>query len=98
MQRIDKYTRAARTAYNLNRWICIRVDTLGGAFAAGLGAHVIYGRGMSSNDAGFTLTMAVAFSGMILWWVRVGNEFEVACEYRSVSTRAALLMSFMPRQ
>ncbi|KAG8845530.1 hypothetical protein FRB91_001696 [Serendipita sp. 411] len=23
--------------------------------------------------------MAIAFSGMILWWVRIGNEFEVSC-------------------
>ena len=97
MQRIDKYTRAARTFYNLNRWVCVRVDALGGAFAAGLGAYVIYGRGMSSNDAGFSLTMAVAFSGMILWWVRVGNEFEVACEYHTC-VHSSLLMYFMSRQ
>jgi hypothetical protein len=36
MNRINRYTRAARTFYNLNRWICIRIDALGGAFAASL--------------------------------------------------------------
>lgn len=81
----------------MNRWVCVRIDALGGAFAAALGAYVIYGRGMTSNDAGFSLTMAVAFSGMILWWVRVGNEFEVACEYYS-NAHSALLNTFTSRQ
>ncbi|KAG9098020.1 hypothetical protein FS749_004906 [Ceratobasidium sp. UAMH 11750] len=78
LKRIDKYTRAARTFYNLNRWICIRMDTLGGAFAAGLAAYLVYARtSANASDTGFSLTMAVAFSGGILWWVRILNEFEV---------------------
>ncbi|KAG9126177.1 hypothetical protein FRC07_004584 [Ceratobasidium sp. 392] len=78
LKRIDKYTRAARTFYNLNRWICIRMDALGGAFAAGLAAYFVYARAATNaSDTGFSLTMAVAFSGGILWWVRILNEFEV---------------------
>ncbi|EIM92492.1 uncharacterized protein STEHIDRAFT_127305 [Stereum hirsutum FP-91666 SS1] len=80
-RRIDRYTRAARTFYNLNRWICVRIDTLGGLFAAGLAAYLIYGPAkdtMHASDTGFSLTMAVGFSGLILWWVRVLNEFEVS--------------------
>lgn len=58
-RRIDKYTRAARSFYNLNRWICIRIDAIGGLFAAGLGAYLIYGPRLSTaGDTGFTLTMA----------------------------------------
>ncbi|KAG9103574.1 hypothetical protein FRC06_009826 [Ceratobasidium sp. 370] len=78
LKRIDKYTRAARTFYNLNRWICIRMDALGGTFAAGLAAYLVYARtSVNASDTGFSLTMAVAFSGGILWWVRILNEFEV---------------------
>ncbi|KAH7097832.1 ATP-binding cassette transporter [Auriculariales sp. MPI-PUGE-AT-0066] len=67
MKRIDKYTRAARSFYNLNRWICIRVDAIGGLFATNPDA----------GRAGFSLVMAVTFSGMILWFVRAFNMFEV---------------------
>jgi hypothetical protein len=66
MKRIDKYTRAARSFYNLNRWICIRVDAIGGVFAGGLATFLIYGP--NTPDAartGFSLVMAVTFSGMV---------------------------------
>ena len=66
MKRIDKYTRAARSFYNLNRWICIRTDAIGGVFSAALATYLIYGS--TSPDAartGFSLSMAVAFSGMV---------------------------------
>ncbi|TFY83125.1 hypothetical protein EWM64_g881 [Hericium alpestre] len=79
--RIDRYTRAARTFYNLNRWICIRIDALGGMFAAALAAYLIYGPGRATalpSDTGFSITMAVGFSGLILYWVRILNEFEVS--------------------
>ena len=93
--RIDRYTRAARTYYNLNRWIAIRIDALGGLFAAALASYLVYFQGHSAANTGFSLNMAgmslhryklwdsqslillVGFSGMILWWVRVLNDFEV---------------------
>jgi hypothetical protein len=57
--RIDRYTRAARSFYNLNRWVCVRIDALGGLFAAGLAAYLIYGQRLSSSaDTGFSITMA----------------------------------------
>jgi hypothetical protein len=42
------------------RWVNLRVDFLGGLFAAGLGAYLIYIPGESSlpSDVGFSLTMA----------------------------------------
>ncbi|KAJ1309694.1 hypothetical protein OPQ81_006459 [Rhizoctonia solani] len=78
LKRVDKYTRSGRTFYNLNRWICIRMDALGGLFAAGLAAYMMYYRkAVDASDTGFSLNMAVAFSGGIIWWVRILNEFEV---------------------
>ncbi|KZS93246.1 P-loop containing nucleoside triphosphate hydrolase protein [Sistotremastrum niveocremeum HHB9708] len=77
MKRIDKYTRAARTFYNLNRWICLRADSLGAVFSAGLAAYLVYCTDSDASSTGFSLNMAVGFSGLILWWVRIANEFEV---------------------
>ncbi|CAE6498063.1 unnamed protein product, partial [Rhizoctonia solani] len=78
LKRVDKYTRSGRTFYNLNRWICIRMDVLGGLFAAGLAAYMVYYQSsVDASDTGFSLNMAVAFSGGIIWWVRILNEFEV---------------------
>ncbi|KAI0317990.1 hypothetical protein OF83DRAFT_1118292 [Amylostereum chailletii] len=76
--RINRYTRAGRTYYNLNRWVSLRIDLLGGLFSAALAAYLIYGpRNILPSNTGFALTQAVSFSGMILWWVRIFNEFEV---------------------
>ncbi|KAF8608398.1 hypothetical protein BDV93DRAFT_519443 [Ceratobasidium sp. AG-I] len=78
LRRIDKYTRAGRIVYNLDRWIGIRMDALGGAFSAALAAYLVYVRTfVDTSNAGFSLNMAVAFSGCILWWVRMLNNFEV---------------------
>jgi hypothetical protein len=62
------------------RWVCVRIDGLGALFAAGLAAYLVYGRSETpkSNDIGFSLNMAVGFASMILWWVRLLNEFEVS--------------------
>ncbi|KAI9449921.1 hypothetical protein BJY52DRAFT_1227472 [Lactarius psammicola] len=55
----------------IDRWISLRIDFLGGLFAAGLAAYLIYVPRERSlpSDTGFSLTMAIGFSGMILWWV-----------------------------
>ncbi|KAF8898485.1 hypothetical protein BD779DRAFT_1607278 [Infundibulicybe gibba] len=77
LNRINRYTRAARTFYNLNRWICVRIDAMGGLFSAALAGYLVYFQSHSASNTGFSLNMAVGFSGMILWWVRVLNDFEV---------------------
>ncbi|KAI0031196.1 hypothetical protein K488DRAFT_79193 [Vararia minispora EC-137] len=77
---IDRFTRAARTNYSLNRWISIRVDALGGVFAAGLGSYLAYGPGSKNalpSNIGFALAMAVGFSTLILGFVRIYNSFEL---------------------
>lgn len=58
MNRINRYTRAARTFYNLNRWICIRVDAISGLFAAGLAGYLLYFRTQGASNMGFSLNMA----------------------------------------
>ncbi|KAH9854915.1 multidrug resistance-associated ABC transporter [Lenzites betulinus] len=76
-RRIDRYVRAGRTFYNLNRWVSIRIECLGALFAACLAAYLVYGNHARAANTGFSLNMAVGFSGMILWWIRILNEFEV---------------------
>ncbi|KAJ3799615.1 hypothetical protein GGU11DRAFT_858145 [Lentinula aff. detonsa] len=75
--RIDHYSRPARTFYNLNRWIDIRVDAISNVFAAALAAYLVYVGHGDASDIGFSLNMAVGFSGTILWWIRIVNQFEV---------------------
>ncbi|KAH6912895.1 ATP-binding cassette transporter [Coprinopsis sp. MPI-PUGE-AT-0042] len=77
LERIDRYSRAARTHYNLSRWIGVRIDVLGSLFAAGLAAYLVYSRDLTASNTGFSLNMAVGFSGVIFRWIRVLNEFEV---------------------
>ncbi|KAI9438180.1 hypothetical protein H4582DRAFT_2111639 [Lactarius indigo] len=78
-RRIDRYSRAGRAFYVMNRWISLRIEFLGGLFAAGLAAYMIYvpHELSPSLDTGFSLTMAIGLSGMILVWVRVFNKFGV---------------------
>ncbi|KAG8703123.1 hypothetical protein FRC08_003061 [Ceratobasidium sp. 394] len=78
MKRIDNYTRVARIPYNLSRWICVRIDTLGVTFSGCLAAYLVYGQivVLNASDTGFPLNLATAFSGGILWWVCNLNDFE----------------------
>ncbi|KAL0950659.1 hypothetical protein HGRIS_007445 [Hohenbuehelia grisea] len=75
--RIDRYTRTMRPFYNLNRWVAVRTDFLGSLFVAGLAIYLLYGGRLSSANTGFTLNMAVGFSSVIMFLVRVMNEFEL---------------------
>ncbi|TFK76776.1 hypothetical protein BDN72DRAFT_873327 [Pluteus cervinus] len=77
LTRIDRYIRAQRSFYDLNRWITIRVDGLGAAFSAGLAAWLVYGRSTTASNTGFSINMAIGFSTMILWWIRMVNGAEV---------------------
>ncbi|KAH7337951.1 P-loop containing nucleoside triphosphate hydrolase protein [Rhizoctonia solani] len=78
LKRIDKYTRAGRTFYNLNCWISVRMDALGGTFATGLAAYLVYvDTSPDASNTGFSLNRAVLLSASIIWWVHILNEFEV---------------------
>jgi hypothetical protein len=41
--------------------------------------YLVYGRNVEdASNTGFSITMAVTFSSMILWWVREFNQLEVS--------------------
>lgn len=77
LHRIDKYTRIARITYNLNRWIGVRIDLLGGIFSAGLATYLIYGRPIGASNSGFALNMTTELCRTLLYVVRYFNDFEV---------------------
>ncbi|KAF9243737.1 hypothetical protein BU15DRAFT_59613 [Melanogaster broomeanus] len=77
LNRIDRYS----------RWVCVRIDLIGALFATALATYLVYGSRMDPANIGFSLNMAdvvqrvnlaiVAFSSMILSWVRTLNHAEV---------------------
>ncbi|KAJ7264445.1 P-loop containing nucleoside triphosphate hydrolase protein [Mycena haematopus] len=77
LSRIDRYTRAARNYYNLNRWVGVRIDILGSIFSASLATYLVYVTRSSAGDAGFLINMSVTFTQLLLWAVRSINDFEV---------------------
>ncbi|KAJ6521925.1 P-loop containing nucleoside triphosphate hydrolase protein [Mycena vulgaris] len=77
IDRINRSSRAARTFWNLNRWVTVRIDVLGGLFAASLAYYVVYFQSNRPYNIGFSLNMALGFSNIILYWVRIVNQFEV---------------------
>ncbi|EMD39558.1 hypothetical protein CERSUDRAFT_111873 [Gelatoporia subvermispora B] len=78
-RRIDRYTRAVKPFWDLNRWVAIRLQALGGLFVALLAAYLVWGSGdTKASNTGFSLTMAVAFSTMIIWWIRALNNVELS--------------------
>lgn len=79
-KRLDDYSRAGRTHYDLNRWISFRIDVLSSVFAAVVTSYLVYGQQLGPSTVGFTLTMTLAFTGLILWWVRIYNILEVECK------------------
>ncbi|KAJ7367252.1 P-loop containing nucleoside triphosphate hydrolase protein [Mycena albidolilacea] len=62
LSRIDRYTRAARNYYNLNRWVSVRIDILGALFSAGLATYLVYIKHTSAGDSGFLINMAITFT------------------------------------
>ncbi|KAH7905737.1 P-loop containing nucleoside triphosphate hydrolase protein, partial [Hygrophoropsis aurantiaca] len=79
LTRIDRYTKCARMFYNLNRWLSVRLDMISALFTSSLAAYLVYGNStLNASDIGFSLNMAVAFSALILWWVRILNNVEVS--------------------
>ncbi|KAJ3558885.1 hypothetical protein NM688_g664 [Phlebia brevispora] len=77
-RRLDHYVRIARTFYNLNRWIGIRISALTTLYTGALACYLVYGgSNYSASTVGFVMIMASAFSGKILFWVRVYNDFEI---------------------
>ncbi|KAJ7768239.1 multidrug resistance-associated ABC transporter [Mycena metata] len=76
-ERINYYTRSQRIFFNLNRWVAVRLELLGTLFTTALAAYLVYFQKQEASNAGFSLTMTLGFSGMILVWIRCFNDFEV---------------------
>ena len=55
----------------------MRIDVLGATFTAALASYLVYGPSIGAGNTGFSLNMVVEFCTMILWFVRLFNEFEV---------------------
>ncbi|KAJ7233850.1 P-loop containing nucleoside triphosphate hydrolase protein [Mycena haematopus] len=76
-KKINHYTRSARVFYNLNRWVAVRLELLSTLFTTALATYLVYFQKQQASNAGFSLTMTLGFSGMILVWIRCFNDFEV---------------------
>ncbi|OCH84368.1 P-loop containing nucleoside triphosphate hydrolase protein, partial [Obba rivulosa] len=77
MKHINRLTRAMVPFNDLNRWVTVRLDVLGGVFSSSLAVYLVYVANVQASNIGFSLNMAVGFANMILWWVRNVNELEV---------------------
>lgn len=77
MQRIDFYSRTARISWNLNRWISVRIESLGALFTSALAAYLVYGKPVGAGNTGLSLTMAKSFCLYIFWVIRIYNELEI---------------------
>ncbi|KAG6908669.1 hypothetical protein DXG01_003683 [Tephrocybe rancida] len=64
---IDGYTRPARTFYDLNRWLNVRIGCISSLFSACLAAYLVYFHTLSAGDTGFSLNMAGEFLSFVLW-------------------------------
>jgi len=77
MRRIDMYSRTARTSWNLNRWVGLRIDSLGAGFTAALAAYLVYGKPVGASNTGLSLNMALSFCDYIFLLIRIYNNLEV---------------------
>ncbi|KAF7353370.1 ATP-binding cassette transporter [Mycena sanguinolenta] len=77
LRRINNYTRAARILSLLDRWVGVRLAAVGNILAAILATYLVYFRQEQSNNVGFSLNMAAAFSARILFWVRIWNDVQI---------------------
>nr|GAT46155.1 ATP-binding cassette transporter [Mycena chlorophos] len=77
IRRINKYTRAARTLANLDRWVAVRLAVVGNGLAAILAFYLVYIHQTRANNVGFSLNMAAGFSMRILFWVRIWNDVQI---------------------
>ncbi|PPQ71032.1 hypothetical protein CVT26_011497, partial [Gymnopilus dilepis] len=79
LHRIDRFIRIARTSYNLNRWIAIRIDLLAAVFTTGVVSYLLIRKNLNAANTGFSLKASLEFCSFILWLVRYYTNFEVCC-------------------
>lgn len=76
-RRVDHYVRLSRLNFDLNRWIAVRIDSLGAVFTASLATYLAYSKTVSAANVGFSLNRSVNFCFMILYVVRLFNMCQV---------------------
>jgi len=76
LNRIDRYTRVARVYHDLDRWIQVRIDALGGLFAATVAGYLLYYTDNSASNTGFSLNLAIGFTSLILGCIHWLSDLE----------------------
>lgn len=87
MKRADALVRASFTFFDINRWVSVRIDSLGGLFAAAVTIYFVYFSSVQAGYVGFTLSMVFSFSQSVLYWVRIYNLVEVQGTYNTCLLR-----------
>ena len=87
-KRIDDYVRASLVFYDLNRWVSVRLDFLGAAFASAVAAYLVYGSTVTAGSVGFILSLVLRFSQSILEVVRIYNSLEQYGTFSQITTCA----------
>ncbi|PPQ77068.1 hypothetical protein CVT25_014881 [Psilocybe cyanescens] len=77
IRRIDYYSRAARTSSVVNKWINLRIDTLGAVFTSTLAFYLVYGGTLGASNTGFSLNMSSMFCIYVFYLIRFINALEV---------------------
>ncbi|KAE9403384.1 hypothetical protein BT96DRAFT_990242 [Gymnopus androsaceus JB14] len=74
--RTDRHSRIARVFNNLQRWIAVRINILSAVFTSSLAWYLVYVLHQSAATTGFSLNMAVSFSGAIFSFILEFNSLE----------------------
>ncbi|KAF8307152.1 hypothetical protein DL93DRAFT_151027 [Clavulina sp. PMI_390] len=77
LRRIDRYSRVARPYWNLNRWVGLRIDVLGGFFISVLAAYLILVSRPNAATIGFLLNISFSVTDVFFIWIRVWNRAQV---------------------
>ncbi|KIK53742.1 hypothetical protein GYMLUDRAFT_178425, partial [Collybiopsis luxurians FD-317 M1] len=76
LRRIDKYSRSSRIFYNLQRWMAIRMHVISALFIGSLTWYLVYVKKDTASNTGFSINMAVTFTGAIFGWIININMLE----------------------
>lgn len=79
MERLNHFVRISRTSFNLNRWVGLRIDSLGALLTASMAAFLVYGKQIGASNTGFSLMFTSEFCIFLFWAIRIFNDLEVEC-------------------
>ncbi|KAF8307151.1 hypothetical protein DL93DRAFT_2159641 [Clavulina sp. PMI_390] len=100
LRRIDRYSRVARPYWNLNRWVGLRIDMLGGLFTSTLATYLILISQPNAATIGFLLNLSFSVTDVFFTWIRVlngvqvdGNSMERIEQYLEIEQEAVPTMA-----